>query len=154
MPALVNSFFEERVYRLFQLATTLEEAFGAAGIDYRVVGGLAVYLYVEEVDPDARRLTRHVDIVVRRDDLKRIAAAVQPFGLEYRHVAGVDMLVAAKAPSVKRAVRLVFTGEKVRPDYEQPVPPLTESRRLRGVPPNAPTPPSGARSGLANRLIN
>ncbi|HZS54265.1 MAG TPA: hypothetical protein VFA65_07665, partial [Bryobacteraceae bacterium] len=82
------------MYRLFQLATTLEEAFGAAGIDYRVVGGLAVYLYVEEVDPDARRLTRHVDIVVRRDDLKRIAAAVQPFGLEYRHVAGVDMLVA------------------------------------------------------------
>lgn len=133
MPVLVNSFFEERVDRLFQLAATLEKAFSTAGIDYRVVGGLAVYLYVEEAEPDAGRLTRDVDIVVRREDVQRIAAAVQPFGLEYRHTAGVDMLVDKDAPSARRAVHLVFAGEKVRPEYDQPVPPLSESRRLQGV---------------------
>jgi hypothetical protein len=133
MPALVNSFFEERVDRLFQLATTLEKAFSAAGIDYRVVGGLAVYLYVEEAEPDAGRLTRDIDIAVRREDVERIAAAVRPFGLEYRCTAGVYMLVDRAAPSAKRAVHLVFTGEKVRPEYEQPVPPLSGSHSVRGV---------------------
>ncbi|HWF37016.1 MAG TPA: hypothetical protein VG322_00755 [Candidatus Acidoferrales bacterium] len=120
--------------RLFQLAATLEKAFSEADIEYRIVGGLAVYLYVEEAEPDAGRLTRDVDIVVRREDVQRIAAAVRPFGLEYRHVAGGDMLVDRDAPSAKRAVHLVFTGEKVRPEYEQPVPPLVTSHKLRGVP--------------------
>ena len=63
------------------------------GLDYRVIGGLAAYLYVEEVEPDAGRLTKDIDIVVRRADLERIKQAVEPFGLQYRHVAGVDMLM-------------------------------------------------------------
>ncbi|MBV8895846.1 MAG: hypothetical protein JO051_04990 [Acidobacteriaceae bacterium] len=133
MAVLVNSFFEERLDRLFELAATLEKAFSAAGIEYRVVGGLAVYLYVEQVDPDAGRLTRDIDLAVRREDLRRIAEAVKLVGLEYRHAAGVDMLVYRDAPSAKRAVHLVFTGEKVRPEYELPVPPLSEARTLQGV---------------------
>lgn len=133
MPVLVNSFFEVRVERLFQLADTLEQALSAAGIEYRVVGGLAVYLYVEEAEPDAGRLTRDVDIVVRREDLERIAAVVKPFGFEYRHVAGVDMLLDREAPTAKRAVHLVFAGEKVRPEYEVPVPTIMELTKRRGV---------------------
>lgn len=133
MAVLVNSFFEERLDRLFELAATLEKAFSAAGIEYRIVGGLAVYLYIEEADPDAGRLTRDVDLAVRRADLQRIAEAVKPFGLEYRRTAGIDMLVDREAPSAKRAVHLVFTGEKVRPEYEIPVPPFSESRTLRGL---------------------
>jgi hypothetical protein len=37
----------------FNLAARVEKAFGAAGIEYRVVGGLAAYLYVEEAEADA-----------------------------------------------------------------------------------------------------
>jgi hypothetical protein len=120
MPAFVNSFFEQRVERPLELATTLEKAFSAAAIEYRIVGGLAVYLYVEQADPDAGRLTRDIDLVVRRQDLPRIADAVKPFGLEYRHLAGGDMLVEREVPSGRRAVHLVVEGEKVRPEYEQP----------------------------------
>jgi hypothetical protein len=54
---LVNTFFEKRVEQLFDLADRVERAFAAAGLEYRVVGGLAAYLYVEEVEPDAGRLT-------------------------------------------------------------------------------------------------
>jgi hypothetical protein len=133
MPVLTNSFFEERLDRLFQLARTLEQAFNEAGIEYRIVGGLAVYLYVEEAEPDAGRLTRDIDVVVRREDLKRIADAVRPFGLEYRPAAGVDMLMDPKSPSARRAVHLVFSGEKVRPEYVEPVPVLAGSRNLQGV---------------------
>ena len=101
MAEFVNTFFEERVEQLFDLAGLVEQIFSSAGLDYRVVGGLAAYLYVEECEPDAGRLTKDVDIAVRREDLKSIAKAAEPFGLQYRHVAGNDMLVQAGQPSVK-----------------------------------------------------
>jgi hypothetical protein len=98
------------VERLLDLAELVERIFSSAGLDYRIVGGLAAYLYVEELDPDAGRLTRDIDIAVRREDLDRIAKAAQPFGLEPRHEAGIDMLVQAAKPSGGSAVHLVFAG--------------------------------------------
>lgn len=125
MPIFVNSFFETRLKHLFELAETIDQAFRHARIDYRVVGGLATYLYVEEVHPDAGRLTKDIDIAVLRRDLPAIIAAVNPFGMEYCHVAGVDMLVTKDQPSARRAVHLVFSGEKVREDYSETVPLLS-----------------------------
>lgn len=133
MAVFINSFFEERVNQLFELAALVENAFSAAGLDYRVVGGLGAYLYVEEREPDAGRLTKDIDIAVRREDLDKIAKAVEPFGLEYRHVAGVDMLVQTGAPSARRAVHLIFTGEKVRQDYPEPTPELGPCRTIKGI---------------------
>jgi hypothetical protein len=129
----VNTFFETRVEQLSDLAQRIEQAFTAAGLEYRVVGGLAAYLYVEEREPDAGRLTRDIDIIVRREDLEAISRAVKAVGLEYRHVAGVDMLMQAGAPSARRAVHMIFTGEKVRSEYSEPVPGLGEYRCLRGI---------------------
>lgn len=131
MDAFVNTFFEKRVEQLFELADRVEQAFTSAGLEYRVVGGLAAYVYIEEADPDAGRLTRDIDIAVRREDLQRIAAAVEPFGLQYRHAAGVDMLVQIGAPSARRAVHMVFAGEKVRPEYPEAVPELGPCRTIR-----------------------
>jgi hypothetical protein len=133
MPVFVNSFFEERVEQLFDLAKRVEQLFSSARLDYRVVGGLAAYLYVEQSEPDAGRLTKDIDVAVRREDLERIAAAAEPFGLHYRLVAGVDMLVQAGQPSARRAVHLVFTGEKVRPEYPEPTPQFGPYRTLRGL---------------------
>jgi hypothetical protein len=129
----VNTFFEKRVEDLFNLAQRVEAAFAAAGLEYRVVGGLATYLYVEEAEPDAGRLTKDIDIAVRREDLPAISKAVQTVGLEYRHVAGVDMLVQSGQPSARRAVHLLFTGEKVRPEYPAATPDLGAERRIRGI---------------------
>jgi len=131
--AFVNSFFEERVDQLFDLAKLVERIFASAALEYRVVGGLAVYLYVEERVPDAGRLTRDIDIAVRREDLVKIAKAVEPFGLQHRHAAGLDMLVQAKEPSARRAVHLVFTGERVRPDYPEPTPDFGPYRMFQGI---------------------
>lgn len=134
MSLFVNTFFEERLQDLFNLAARVEKAFSAAGIEYRVVGGLATYLYVEESEADAGRLTKDIDIVVRREDLTGIAEAVEPFGLEYRHVAGVDMLVQKEHPSARRAVHMIFEGEKVRPEYSEPAARLGAGRTLQGIP--------------------
>lgn len=133
MKGFVNTFFEVRVEQLFDLAGLVERIFAAAGLEYRVVGGLAAYLYVEEREPDAGRLTKDIDIVVRREDLDKIAIAAAPFGLQHRHAAGLDMLVQVDQPSARRAVHLVFTGEKVRAEYPEPVPELGPYRQIRGV---------------------
>jgi hypothetical protein len=117
----VNTFFEKSVDQLFDLAKRVETAFSCAGLEYRVVGGLATYLYVEEMEPDAGRLTKDIDIAVRREDLEAIAKAVEPFGLHYRHAAGVDMLVQAAEPSTRRAVHL------------EPTPELGPCRTIQGV---------------------
>ena len=75
MPDLVNAFFEVRLEQLFDLAGLAEQLFSSGGLEYRIVGGLATYLYVEEREPDAGRLTKDIDIVVRRADLEKIAKA-------------------------------------------------------------------------------
>jgi len=129
----VNTFFEKRVEQLFDLAGRVEAAFAAAGLEYRVIGGLAVYLYVEEAEPDAGRLTRDIDIAVRREDLERIARAVEAFGLTHRHMAGGDMLVQSGAASARRAVHLIFTGERVKANYPEAAPAIGACRTLHGI---------------------
>jgi hypothetical protein len=121
------------VEQLFTLAEVVERAFASAGLEYRVVGGLATYLYVEEREPDAGRLTRDIDITVRREDLDAIAKAVEPFGLQYRHVAGVDMLVQTGQPSARRAVHMIFSGEKVSEEYAEAAPQMGAFRTLHGI---------------------
>ena len=123
MPDLVNAFFEVRVEQLLDLAGLVERIFSSAGLEYRVVGGVATYLYVEEVEPDAGRLTKDVDIVVRRADLAKIAEAAASFGLKHRHVAGVDMLVRPDQPSGRRAIQL----------YPEPTLDLGPYQRIKGL---------------------
>ena len=92
-----------------------------------------MYLYVDEKEPDAGRLTKDIDIIVRREDLERISKAAEAFGFAYRHVAGVHVLVRVDQASARRAIHLVFTGERVRPEYVEPVPEVGSHRNIRGV---------------------
>lgn len=80
-----------------------------------------------------KRVEQLFDLAGRREDLGRIAEAVKPYGLEYRHIAGVDMLIQTGEPSARRAVHLVFSGEKVRQDYAEPVPDLGSARTIHGI---------------------
>jgi hypothetical protein len=112
--------------RLNETATRVCNALRQAGIDYRVVGGLAVLFHVQARDPLAARLTKDVDLAVNRADLPGIAEAVRSLGLEHRHVAGVDMLVHSAAPKARTGVHLLFAGEKVRPSDLESVPTLSD----------------------------
>src|SRR5579862_578071 len=126
---LVNTYFENKVDQLFEVAGRLAKALSQAGIEYRVVGGFAAYMHVNEVEPMAARLTRDIDVAVDRADLDAIIRAVRPFGFEYRHAAGVDMLVDAEAPKAHSAVHLLFIREKVRKEYAEPVPAFSQAVR-------------------------
>ena len=93
----------------------------SAGIPCRVIGGLAIFIHVETRDPIKARLTRDIDVAIDRRDLERIKEVVVPFGFEYRHVAGVDMFLTGDKKA-RSAVHAVFVGEKVRPEYAEPIP--------------------------------
>jgi hypothetical protein len=117
------------VEQLFTLLERLHSALTKAGIEYRVIGGLAVFFQVSQRDPDAARLTRDVDIAIDRSDLDRISIAAETFGFRHRHVAGMDMLVNAESPKAKSAVHLVFVLEKVRVTDLAAIPGFSEPTR-------------------------
>jgi hypothetical protein len=62
LAVFVNSFFERRVQQLFELAGLVDKIFSSAGLEYRIAGGLAAHLCVEEIEPDAGRLTKDIGI--------------------------------------------------------------------------------------------
>jgi hypothetical protein len=126
---MVNTFFENKVDQLFEVASRLAKALSQAGIEYRVVGGFAAYMHVNELEPMAARLTRDIDVAIDRADLDAIIEATRPYGFRYRHAAGVDMLVDAEAPKAHSAVHLLFIGEKVRKEYAEAVPVFSPAAR-------------------------
>lgn len=126
---VVNTLFEERLYRLTGLLHRVTEALTGAGIAHEVIGGLAVLIHVEEANPEHATLTRDVGLLIRREDLERVREAALRAGFVYRHAAGVDMLVPAGAGTAVNAVHLVFSDEKVRPDYPAPSPPIRPVRK-------------------------
>jgi hypothetical protein len=97
-----------------------------AGVLHVIVDGNAVASWVARVDQEAVRNTKDVDVLVRRQDLARVVAALQSVGFVYRNVVGVDMLLDGPEGSVRSAIHLVFSGEKVRPDDPLPIPDVTE----------------------------
>ena len=113
--------------RLLRSTAALE----AAGIPYAVIGGNAVMAWVEQVDESAVRFTQDVDIVLRREDLGRAAAALAKVGFLHRHAAGLEMFLDGPEAKARDAVHVIFAGEKVRPDYVAAVPDTAESVSFR-----------------------
>ena len=91
-------------------------------VPYAVVGGNAVAAWVSRVDEAAVRNTQDVDILIRREDLPRVQAALESAGFVYRHVKSVDMFLDGADAKARDAVHVVFACERVRPEYPQPTP--------------------------------
>ena len=125
----VNTLFEERLFNLVGILHKITDTLTAEHIPYEVIGGLAVFIHVEEASPEHSALTRDVDLMVRRSDLARIQEAAAKNGFRFRHAAGVDMLVYGDTASAKNAVHLIFSGEKVRLTYPVPAPPIEPERK-------------------------
>lgn len=106
------------------------QAFALHGVPYAVVGGQAVALWVTTRDPAAVRTTKDVDVLVRRDDLAKARAAALSVGLDYFEVLGVGMFLERDDPNPRRAVHLVWAGERVRPEYPLPSPTIDERQEI------------------------
>ncbi|MDA0812549.1 MAG: nucleotidyltransferase family protein [Verrucomicrobia bacterium] len=112
--------------RLLKATGTL----AAAGIDYAVIGGNAVAAWVSRVDDSVVRNTRDVDLLVRREDMPRIIAAMEAAGFKHRTVSilggkgRIEMFLDGPGAKARDAVHLIFACEKVSPDSLEASPPV------------------------------
>ena len=111
----VNVLFEERVFELIGTLQELSVPLEQAGVPHELVGGLAVFLHVENADSTHSSLTRDIDVMILRDDLSRVVSIAEDQGFRFRLSAGIDMLLFGETNSARNAVHLVYSGEKVKP---------------------------------------
>ncbi|MFM7291037.1 MAG: hypothetical protein ACKOHK_08510 [Planctomycetia bacterium] len=109
--------------RLLRSTAALE----AAGIPYAVIGGNAVMAWVEQADEAAVRFTQDVDLALRRGDFDRAREALSKAGFVHRRSAGIEMFLDGAEAKARDAVHVIFSGEKVRPEYLTAVPDVAES---------------------------
>jgi hypothetical protein len=124
-----TSLWDKHVMALDDVTNRLHritQALNEAAVPYALVGGQAVALWVATKDPAAVRTTKDVDVLLRRDDLPRARAAALAIGMDYFEVLGVGMFLEQSDPNPRRAVRLLWAGEKVRPEYAGPSPSIDE----------------------------
>jgi hypothetical protein len=117
---------DEVTERLERITRVLAEA----KVPYALVGGQAVILWVASKDPAAVRTTKDVDILLRRQDLPKARAAALSAGMDYFEVLGVGMFLEQNDPNPRKAVHLVWAGEKVQTDYPLPSPSIDERQEL------------------------
>ena len=111
--------------RLARAAAALDKA----GVPYCIIGGNAVGAWVATIDEAAVRNTQDVDVLLNRDDLPAAKAALEGAGFLHRHAAGIDMFLDGPGAKARDAVHVIFSGEKVRPEYLLPAPGVSESER-------------------------
>jgi hypothetical protein len=73
----INTLFEERLFALVGTLQRIAAPLAAAQIPYEVIGGMAVMVQVDRVEPSAVRNTKDIDIMIHRADLERIKAVSQ-----------------------------------------------------------------------------
>lgn len=112
--------------RLLRAATALERA----NIPYAVAGSNAVAAWVATVDPSAVRNNQDIDILLRPADLEAATRTLEAAAFVHRKRAGTGMFFDGSDAPPRDAVRIVFVGEKVRPDRDETAPDVVESRQV------------------------
>jgi hypothetical protein len=100
-------------------------ALSQAGVPYAVVGGHAVASWVTTVDEGAVRNTRDIDLLVRREDLPVITAALERTGFVRAEILDVTMFLDGPDAKPSESIHLHFAGEKVRAEHPLPSPNLS-----------------------------
>ena len=110
----VNVLFEERVFELIGTLQKLSAPLERAGVPHELVGGLAVFLHVENADSTHSSLTRDIDVMILRDDLARVVAIAEEHGFRFRHSAGLDTLLFGETNSARNAIHLLLQARRLR----------------------------------------
>ena len=125
---LINTLFEERLFALVGILERIAAPLAAEQVPYEVIGGMAVMVQVQRVDPSEVRLTKDIDIMIRRSDLERVKQVAESNGFTFGHAAGLYTLLPHGEVKAKNAIHLVFSGERtaatqavlnppIRPEY-------------------------------------
>lgn len=122
--------YDRTVHQIFDFVDRVVKTMKDSGADYRIVGGISVFLHIAQVDPTHARLSRDIDIAVKREDLSRIKTAAEQNGFEYRqepkHGQETFTLIDRQNGKPRADVHLIMAGEKARQDHPEAVPPIGE----------------------------
>ena len=130
----INTLFEERLFALVGTLERIAAPLSAAEIPYEVIGGMAVMVQVNRVEPSAVRNTKDIDLMIHRGDLGRTKEVAERHGFTFRHAVGVDMLLPPGETKAGNAVHLVFSEEKTKANQAVPNPPVRpEHLSVHGV---------------------
>lgn len=114
--------------RLKRAVTALE----ARRIPYAVVGGHAVAAWVSRIDPAAVRTTVDVDLLVPRADFEDVKTALEGVGFIHSFTFGIDIFVDGPNGKAREAVRILFAGERVKPQDAVSAPDLSGTETFDG----------------------
>ncbi len=124
----VNILFEERVFDLIGTLQKLSVPLESAGVPHELVGGLAVFLHVENADSTLSSLTRDIDLMIERTDLPRVIEIAESKGFRFRRSEGVDMLLYGETRSARNAIHLLYAREKVKESQLEEHPSIRPTR--------------------------
>jgi hypothetical protein len=127
----------ERIIRSVEIVRERLErstkALNEAHILYAIAGGNAVAVWVSQVDEGGVRNTPDVDILICRSDLPRTIAALEGVGFVHRHADNDELFLDSPDASPRSAVHVFFANEKLRDQYIEPAPDVTESEVVEGM---------------------
>lgn len=104
---------EQRIHdRVRRVAAALQ----GANVPYAIVGGIAVASWVGRVDEILVRLTRDIDILLRRPDFPAARAALEAIGFTAVQSMGIDIFTEPPITKLGEAVHVLYAGETVRPN--------------------------------------
>lgn len=124
---------ERAVDKVRERLRRVTAALDAAAVEYAVIGGNAVQVWVAHVDEAAVRNTRDVDILIRRDDLLRVIDSLGQAGFVFRQASGDAMFLDGPRASARDAVHIVFAQEMVCPEHVLPAPDVTECEKIQDL---------------------
>lgn len=103
--------FDRALYSLTSDLSRIAAVLAGAGIEFEIVGGVAVLAHILGRDRSRSFVTRDIDLLVRREDLDHLIAAAEAAGYQARKIAGESLLIRP-GQAAAEAVRLVFAGER------------------------------------------
>jgi hypothetical protein len=116
-----------------ELLARATQALSRARVAHAVIDDNAVAAWVARVDRSAVRNTQDVDLLLDRGDLPAAIEALAAVGFVYRHVKSIDLFLDGDGAKARDAVHVVFAGEKVRADYEEPAPRVEQAELSGGM---------------------
>jgi hypothetical protein len=116
---------ERAVARVRERLLRTTAVLNQAGLPYAVVGGHAVASWVATVDEGAVRNTRDIDLLIRREDLPAVTAALEQAGFVRAEVLDGTMFLEGSDAKPSESIHLLFAGEKVRAEHPLPSPDLS-----------------------------
>jgi hypothetical protein len=120
----VNIVFEAAMYSLVNDLERIVKALRDAGVEFEVVGGVAVNAHILALHRSRSFVTRDIDLLVHRSDLPRIAEAAESLGYIARKMMGGYTLIR---PEQDLAETLDEAG-LITPTLERGLPPAFEER--------------------------